>query len=47
MKYALEYDGATISERLGIPVTAVHMRLSRARLRLAELLTTTGVQAIP
>jgi RNA polymerase sigma-70 factor, ECF subfamily len=47
MKYALEYDGATISERLGIPVTAVHMRLSRARQRLAELLTTTGVQAIP
>ena len=47
MKYALEYDGATISEQLGIPVTAVHMRLSRARQRLAELLTTTGVQTIP
>jgi len=43
LKYALDCDGATIGEKLGIPVTAVHMRLSRARQRLAEKLITTGV----
>ena len=43
-RYALDYDAPTIAERLGINVSAVHMRLSRARHRLAELLTAQGVR---
>lgn len=43
MRYALDYDAATIAERLHLPVTAVHMRLSRARQRLGEKLTAHGV----
>jgi RNA polymerase sigma-70 factor (ECF subfamily) len=39
LRYALDYDANTIAERLGVAVTAVHMRLSRARQRLAERLT--------
>ncbi|QEG28860.1 RNA polymerase sigma factor SigM [Gemmata obscuriglobus] len=42
LRYALDYDANTIAERLNIAVTAVHMRLSRARQRLAERLTTHG-----
>lgn len=42
LRYALEYDAPTIAETLGIAVTAVHMRLSRARQRLAERLTSLG-----
>lgn len=42
LKYALDYDVETIAELLGIQVTAVHMRLSRARQRMAERLTTYG-----
>ncbi len=42
LRYALDYDANTIAERLEIAVTAVHMRLSRARQRLAEKLTTHG-----
>jgi RNA polymerase sigma-70 factor (ECF subfamily) len=39
LRYALDYDANTISEKLDIAVTAVHMRLSRARQRLAEKLS--------
>jgi RNA polymerase sigma-70 factor (ECF subfamily) len=39
LRYALDYDANTIADRLEIAVTAVHMRLSRARARLAERLT--------
>jgi RNA polymerase sigma-70 factor (ECF subfamily) len=42
LRYALDYDANTIAERLGVAVTAVHMRLSRARQRLAERLTAQG-----
>jgi RNA polymerase sigma-70 factor, ECF subfamily len=42
LRYALDYDTNTIAERLDIAVTAVHMRLSRARQRLAELLSSRG-----
>jgi len=38
LRYALEYDATTIADLLSINVTAVHMRLSRARQRLAERL---------
>jgi RNA polymerase sigma-70 factor (ECF subfamily) len=44
LRYALEYDANRIAEMLEINVTAVHMRLSRARQRLAERLSATGVQ---
>lgn len=39
LRYALDYDANTIAERLNVAVTAVHMRLSRARQRLAERLS--------
>lgn len=42
LRYALDYDANTIAEQLSIAVTAVHMRLSRARQRLAERLTIYG-----
>ena len=42
LRYALDYDANTIAERLGLAVTAIHMRLSRARQRLAEKLATHG-----
>jgi RNA polymerase sigma-70 factor (ECF subfamily) len=38
LRYALEYDATKIADMLSINVTAVHMRLSRARQRLAEKL---------
>lgn len=38
LRYALDYNAAQIAEVLGVNVTAVHMRLSRARQRLAERL---------
>ncbi len=44
LRYALEYDTNKIAEMLEINPTAVHMRLSRARQRLAERLTAQGVQ---
>jgi RNA polymerase sigma-70 factor, ECF subfamily len=47
LRYALEYDAAQIAEVLGIQATAVHMRLSRARQRLADRLTAQGTTAIP
>ena len=46
-RYALEYDAIQIADLLGINATAVHMRLSRARQRLADRLTAQGTTAIP
>lgn len=43
LKYALEYETDAIADLLGIQATAVHMRLSRARQRMADKLTETGV----
>src|SRR4051794_27427052 len=40
LRYALDYDANTIADLLAVNVTAVHMRLSRARQRLAERLST-------
>jgi RNA polymerase sigma-70 factor (ECF subfamily) len=42
LRYALDYDANTIADRLEIAATAVHMRLSRARQRLAERLASHG-----
>lgn len=47
LRYALEYDAAKIAELLEINATAVHMRLSRARQKLADKLTAQGTTAIP
>lgn len=47
MRYALDQDAPQIAEFLGVPVTAIHMRLSRARQRLAEKLTAIGVTQSP
>ena len=44
LRYALDYDASAIAEFLDINPTAVHMRLSRARQRLAERLSAQGVQ---
>src|SRR5262249_20263752 len=44
LRYALDYDTDEIAEVLDINPTAVHMRLSRARQRLAERLIAQGVQ---
>src|SRR5437899_1290285 len=40
LRYALDYDATTIAELLDVNVTAVHMRLSRARQRMADRLST-------
>lgn len=47
LKYALDYDAAAIAEVLEIQASAVHMRLSRARQRLAERLIAEGVTELP
>jgi RNA polymerase sigma-70 factor (ECF subfamily) len=47
LRYALDYDAQQIAELLEINATAVHMRLSRARQRLADRLTAQGMQTIP
>jgi RNA polymerase sigma-70 factor (ECF subfamily) len=47
LRYALDYNANQIAEMLAITVTAVHMRLSRARQRLAERLTAQGVVTNP
>jgi len=44
LRYALDYDANQIADVLAIKVTAVHMRLSRARQRLAERMTAQGVR---
>ena len=41
-RYALDYSAEKIAETLAITTMAVHMRLSRARQRLAERLTALG-----
>jgi len=43
LRYALDYNATQIAEILDINPTAVHMRLSRARQRLAERVTAQGV----
>lgn len=47
LRYALDYNAGQIAEMLAINATAVHMRLSRARQRLAERLTAMGVVNVP
>ncbi len=47
LRYALDYETNQIAEALAINPTAVHMRLSRARQRLAERLKAQGVGQIP
>ena len=44
LRYALDYDAGTIAEMMDINPTAVHMRLSRARQRLAERLEAKGIR---
>jgi RNA polymerase sigma-70 factor (ECF subfamily) len=47
LRYALDYNANDIADLLEINATAVHMRLSRARQRLAERLTAQGVNQLP
>src|SRR5687768_8494474 len=47
LRYALEYNTGEIAGLLGINATAVHMRLSRARQRLADRLKAQGVEQPP
>jgi RNA polymerase sigma-70 factor (ECF subfamily) len=47
LRYALDYDTNQIAEVLAINTTAVHMRLSRARQRVAERLKAQGVGHLP
>jgi len=47
LRYALDYDATEIADMLDINPTAVHMRLSRARQRLAERLTAKGIKESP
>jgi len=47
LRYALEYNTGQIADMLGINATAVHMRLSRARQRLADRLKAQGVCQLP
>jgi RNA polymerase sigma-70 factor (ECF subfamily) len=43
LRYALDYETNEIADMLDVNATAVHMRLSRARQRLAERLKAQGV----
>jgi RNA polymerase sigma-70 factor, ECF subfamily len=47
LRYGLDYNANEIAELLAINATAVHMRLSRARQRLAERLGAEGVVHLP
>jgi RNA polymerase sigma-70 factor (ECF subfamily) len=47
LRYALDYDTTQIADVLAINPTAVHMRLSRARQRVAERLKAQGVGHLP
>jgi len=47
LRYALDYNTGEIADLLAINAAAVHMRLSRARQRLAERLKAQGVGQIP
>ncbi len=44
LRYAFDYDAPAIADLLDLNVTAVHMRLSRARQRLADRLVALGVR---
>jgi RNA polymerase sigma-70 factor (ECF subfamily) len=46
LRYAFDYNAGEIAELLSINSTAVHMRLSRARQRLAERLAAKGVMNV-
>jgi RNA polymerase sigma-70 factor (ECF subfamily) len=46
LKYALDYNTNQIADFLAINSTAVHMRLSRARQRLADKLKSQGVGVV-
>jgi RNA polymerase sigma-70 factor (ECF subfamily) len=46
LRYALDYDTQRIAETLSIQATAVHMRLSRARQRMAQALEMEGVHEV-
>ena len=45
LRYTMDYGSAEIADILNINTAAVHMRLSRARQRLAERLAAQGVVA--
>jgi RNA polymerase sigma-70 factor, ECF subfamily len=47
LRYGLDYNAGEIAAFLQINATAVHMRLSRARQRLAERLTAEGTVQLP
>jgi RNA polymerase sigma-70 factor (ECF subfamily) len=47
LRYGLDYNANEIAELLAINATAVHMRLSRARQRLADRLGAEGVVHLP
>ena len=47
LRYAFDYETTAIAEILGVASSAVHMRLSRARQRLAERLSAAGVNQEP
>ena len=47
LRYALDYNTGDIASMLAIKESAVHMRLSRARQRLADRLTARGIKAAP
>jgi RNA polymerase sigma-70 factor (ECF subfamily) len=47
LRYALDYDTNQIAKVLDKNPTAVHMRLSRARQRLAERLKAQGIEQLP
>ena len=47
LRYALDYNTNEIADLLAINATAVHMRLSRARQRLADRLRAQGVGQLP
>jgi len=47
LRYALDYNASEIAAILHVNATAVHMRLSRARQRLAERLKAQGVFQLP
>jgi RNA polymerase sigma-70 factor (ECF subfamily) len=45
MRYALDYEIPDIAKALELQPSAVHMRLSRARSKLADILKSMGVDA--
>ncbi len=47
LRYGLDYNANQIAGFLNINTTAVHMRLSRARQRLAERLSAQGIVSLP